>query len=296
MAALHDEPIINFEDVNDKLDGTDFGQLVFDTCTRQLPAFDIHSMQVFTGIGYVFTQAKDVLPFIMVDGPYHERYNRDPPNGPKIKMYLGKYLLEEYFATKEFIKYPPCKHVVICDWNKHSIQMILDILKAAPRAFEGQTITVVHGDILNASTLDVIRGISDTQRTPISAVYVTNIVNNFTPELIDLFRPISASDVVLICDTMDMSHTQLQFHTRASSAAKIKLTEASDQTAPYIATSARQNGMPNADSTSKVYVSPSARTYRKSSKSRSKSRGKSSGNSRSRSRDKIGGFTKRYRR
>jgi hypothetical protein len=219
MAALNsvlDAPVIDFVDIEPELNGSDFGQLVFDTCTRQLPRFDTRSMQVFTGIGYVCTQARDYLDVTLEKGPYHEVYNPDPPNGPKKKMYLGKYAFEDYFATKEFIKYPKCKHVVICDWNKRSIQMILDILEAAPRAFEGQTITVVHGDILKESTLEVIRRISDKQRTPISAVYVTNIVNKFTPELIDLFRPISASDVVLICDTMDRSHTQLQFHTRAS--------------------------------------------------------------------------------
>lgn len=266
MAALHDAPVIQFVDIDPTLNGSDYGQHVFDRYTQKLPAFDTHSMQVFTGIGYVFTQAKDVLPFDMVEGSYHEIYNPDPAHGPKQKLYMGKYALEDYFATKdpsatkEFTKYPTCKHVIICDWNKRSIQMILDILEAAPRAFTGQTITVVHGNILLETTIATLREISETQRIPISAVYLTNIVNGFTPELINLFKPISASDVVLICDDMgDEMHTQLQFHTHPRGRSEFRKPRSGSR------------------------------------KPRSGSR-KSRSGSRSRSRDKAGGFTKRYRR
>lgn len=200
-------------DVDPSLNGSDYGQLVFDEYTKKLPLFDTDSMQVFTGIGYVFTQAREFLPFDMVPGNYHEIYNPDPPNGPKTKLYIGKYAFENYFATKDFSKYPPCNNIIICDWNQHSIQMIIDILKTAPQAFEGKRITVVHGDILKPSTIDVFRDISKKMQIPISAVYVTNIVNN-VDTLLPLFRNISPSDVTLICDTMDKDKTQLVVHTK----------------------------------------------------------------------------------
>lgn len=207
---------MEFIDVDPSLNGSDYGQLVFDEYTQRLPRFDPRSMQVFTGIGYVFTQARQYLPFDMVPGTYHELYNPDPLHGPKTKLYLGKYAFENYFSTKEFTPYPPCNNIIICDWNQQSIQMILDILEAAPQAFIGKRITVVHGNILEPQTINVFRDISVKMQIPISAVYFTNIVNEFTPELVELFRPISPFDVTLICDMMDREKTQRMVHTMSS--------------------------------------------------------------------------------
>lgn len=201
-------------DVDPTLNGPDFGQLVFDVYTKQLPRFDVESIQVFTGIGYVFTQAKDFLPYDMVPGTYHAQYNPDPTVGPKKKLYLGEYAFEDYFATKEFTPYPPCNNIIICDWNLNSINMILKILHAVPHVFQGKRITVVHGNILEHNTIETLRYISVKMQRPISAVYVTNIVNDANL-LLPLFRDISPFDATLICDTMNRTNIQHVVHTRA---------------------------------------------------------------------------------
>ena len=66
-----------FYDLQPELNGTDYGQYLFDSSTEQL-SFDCDGVKVYTGIGYVFTQAREHLPFSMVPGTYHEDYNPDP--------------------------------------------------------------------------------------------------------------------------------------------------------------------------------------------------------------------------
>lgn len=202
--------IMNFIDLNSELHGTDKGQVIFDSLTKRL-SFPPGGVKVFTGIGYVFTQARDYLPFSMVPGTKHELYNPDPETGKKRKLYLDKYDFDSYFATKEFKKYPDCDHIIICDWNRSSIEMILAILEGAPEAFRGKQITVIHGDITAKETIDKMKEIADGYEQNINTIYFTNIFNDFNEEIISLYRRLSKKDILLICDHANLQHVA---HTR----------------------------------------------------------------------------------
>jgi hypothetical protein len=142
----------------------------------------------------------------MVPGTYHELYNPDPETGPKRKLYLDKYDFESYFSTKTFTKYPDCDHIIICDWNQSSIKMILDIVEGAPEAFKGKQITVIHGDITAEETIHTMKAVADGYGQNITTIYFTNIFNDFEPEIISLYRPLSTKDILLICDHGDKQH------------------------------------------------------------------------------------------
>jgi hypothetical protein len=81
--------------------------------------------------------------------------------------------------------------------------MIMDIIESVPDVFAGKKITIVHGDIKNPTTIRTMREISEKDyRLPITGIYVTNIVDTFTPEDIALFSELSSENVQLRCDTM----------------------------------------------------------------------------------------------
>jgi len=207
--------LFNYVDINPELDGSDLGQYVFDKNTQNLSQmFSCEGVKVFTGIGYVVTQAIEHLPSELVPGTYHEEYNPNPETGPKKKVYIGKYDLDSYFSSKEFTKYPDCSHIIIVDWNKKSIQIMMDVIKAVPHVFAGKQITFVHGDIKSPITIRTMREISEQDyKMPITGMYVTNIVNTFTPEDIELFSGLSSENVQLRCDVMNNQYEQLIVNT-----------------------------------------------------------------------------------
>jgi hypothetical protein len=209
---------MNFIDLNPELDGTHKGQTIFSDLTKRL-SFTSEGVKVFTGIGYVFTQARDHLPFTMVPGSYHTKYNPHPETGPLRKLYLGNYDFDSYFSTKEFTKYPDCSHIIICDWNRSSIEMILAILHGAPDVFRDKKITVIHGDITATETIRTMKEVADSYEEDITTIYFTNIFNDFDPEIISLYRPLSKKDILLICDHGDL---QLEANTRKSGGRKTK--------------------------------------------------------------------------
>ena len=196
--------LFKYVDTDPTLNGTDLGQIVFDKNTQLLSQmFSCEGVKVFTGIGYVVTQSIEYLPSQLVLGTYHPEYNPDPATGPKKKLYIGKYKLDDYFSGREFTKYPDCPHIIIVDWNKKAIQMIMDIIESVPDVFAGKQITIVHGDIKNPTTIRTMREIAEKDyRLPITGIYVTNIVDTFTPEDIALFSELSSENVQLRCDTM----------------------------------------------------------------------------------------------
>jgi hypothetical protein len=155
----------------------------------------------------------------MVPGTYHELYNPDPETGPKRKLYLDKYDFESYFSTKEFTKYPDCSHIIICDWNRSSIEMILAILHGALDVFRDKKITVIHGDITATETIRTMKEVADSYGEDITTIYFTNIFNDFDPEIISLYRPLSKKDILLICDHGDL---KLEANTRKSGGRKTK--------------------------------------------------------------------------
>ena len=208
---------MNFIDLHPELDGTDYGQIVFNRSTEKL-SFTCEGVKVFTGIGYVFTQAREHLPFSMVPGTYHELYNPDPETGPKRKLYLDKYDFESYFSSKTFTKYPDCDHIIICDWNRKTIDMILAILHGAPEVFRDKKITVIHGDIKSPETIHLMRQLAEEDGKNITTVYFTNIFNVFEREDVQLYKSLSKSDVLLICD--DMDGTQITAHTNTGGKTK----------------------------------------------------------------------------
>lgn len=209
---------MNFIDLNPELNGTDKSQAIFSSLTERL-SFTCEGVKVFTGIGYVFTQARDHLPFSMVNGSYHAEYNPDPEIGPKRKLYLDQYDFESYFSTKTFTKYPDCDHIIICDWNRSSIKMILAILEGAPEAFRGKQITVIHGDITAPETIRTMKEVADGYGQNITTIYFTNIFNDFEHETISLYRKLSKEDILLICDHGDKQH---EAHTRSDKHASHK--------------------------------------------------------------------------
>ncbi len=192
---------IDIYDLNPMLNGGNLGQIVFDTYTKQLK-FAKDGIKVFTGIGYVVSQAIDVLPFVMKEGSYHPIYNTDPATGDKKKLYLGKYNLDSYFSTKEYVKYPDCNHIIIFDWNMEAIQMITDILMAVPDVFRDKRISIIHGDIKSQDTINKMLEISREYGLPINTIYFTNIFNSFEPEHVQFYKQLSSSNITLICDPM----------------------------------------------------------------------------------------------
>jgi hypothetical protein len=196
--------LFKYVDSDPTLNGEDLGQIVFDKNTQLLSQmFSCEGVKVFTGIGYVVTQSIQHLPSELVPGTYHPDYNPNPATGPKKKVYIGKYKLDDYFSGREFIKYPDCTHIIIVDWNKQAIQMIMDIIEAVPDVFADKQITIVHGDIKNPTTIRTMREIAERDyKLPITGIYVTNIVDTFTPEDIALFSELSSENVQLRCDTM----------------------------------------------------------------------------------------------
>jgi hypothetical protein len=207
--------LFKYVDIDPELDGSDYGQYVFDKNTQKLSQmFSCDGVKVFTGIGYVVTQAIEYIPYKLVAGTYHEDYNPDPERGPKKKVYIGKYDLDNYFSSKEFTKYPDCDHIIIMDWNKKAIQMMMDIILAVPQVFEGKQITFVHGDIKSPITIRTMREISEQDyKLPITSIYLTNIMNTFTPEDIELFSGLSSGNVQLRCDIMNNQYDQLVVNT-----------------------------------------------------------------------------------
>jgi hypothetical protein len=205
----------NYVDIAPELDGSDYGQYVFDKNTQKLShLFSCDGVKVYTGIGYVVTQAIKDLPFELVAGTYHKDYNPDPETGPKKKVYIGKYELDKYFSTKEFTKYPDCNHIIITDWNKKAIQMMMDIIVTVPHMFEGKQITIVHGNIKSPISIRTMREIAERDyKLPITSIYVTNIVNTFIAEDIELFAGLSSVNVQLRCDTMNPQYDQLIVNT-----------------------------------------------------------------------------------
>jgi hypothetical protein len=198
------DKLFNYIDIDPSLNGSDLGQIVFDKNTQLLSKmFSCEGVKVYTGIGYVVTQAIQYLPSELVPGTYHEEYNRDPATGPKKKVYIGKYNLDDYFSSKEFTKYPDCTHIIIVDWNKKAIQILMDIIEAVPDVFESKKITIVHGDIKSKRTIRTLSEIAERDyKLPITGMYVTNIVDTFTPKDIALFSELSSENVQLRCDTM----------------------------------------------------------------------------------------------
>ena len=196
--------LFKYVDIDPSLNGSDLGQIVFDKNTQMLSqVFSCEGVKIFTGIGYVVTQAIEHLPSELVPGTYHPEYNPNPATGPKKKIYIGKYKLDDYFSSREFTKYPDCTHIIIVDWNKKSIQMIMDIIESVPHIFAGKHITIVHGDIKSPITIRIMREIAERDYSlPITGIYVTNIVDTFTPEDIALFSELSSGNVQLRCDTM----------------------------------------------------------------------------------------------
>jgi hypothetical protein len=198
MADFH------YIEVDSRLNGPDFGQIIFDTYTSQLPAFDVEHTQIFTGIGYVFTQARDSLPFVEVRGTYHPEYNPHPEKSSAIrKLYLSSYDFDIHFPQKRFVKYPECKNIIICDWNQESCKQIQAIIHAAPDAFRGKRIFLVHCNIRDPASIDVIRRtVEEYGLPPIDTIYFTNIFNRFTPEDIALYQGLSDSNINLLCDPL----------------------------------------------------------------------------------------------
>jgi hypothetical protein len=195
--------LFKYVDIDPSLNGSDLGQIVFDKNTQNLSQmFSCEGVKVFTGIGYIVTQSIKHLPSELVAGTYHEDYNPNPETGPKKKVYLGKYNLDSYFSSKEFIKYPDCNHIIIVDWNKEAIQIMMDVIEAVPHIFTGKQITFVHGDIKSPTTIRIMREIAKDYKLPITGIYLTNIVDTFTSEDIALFSELSSENVQLRCDTM----------------------------------------------------------------------------------------------
>ena len=207
--------LFKYVDIDPQLDGSDYGQLVFDKNTKKVSQmFSSEGVKVFTGIGYIVTQAIDHLPSELVAGTFHEEYNPDPENGPKKKVYIGKYKLDDYFPIKEFTKYPYCTHIIIIDWNKKAIRMMMDIIEAVPDVFAGKQIIFVHGDIKSPITIRTMREIAEQEyELPITEMYVTNIMTSFTPEDIELFSGLSSENVQLRCDTLNEQYDQLIVNT-----------------------------------------------------------------------------------
>ena len=119
---------------------------------------------------------------------------------------------------KTFTKYPDCDHIIICDWNRKTIDMILAILHGAPEVFRDKKITVIHGDIKSPETIHLMRQLAEEDGKNITTVYFTNIFNVFEREDVQLYKSLSKSDVLLICD--DMDGTQITAHTNTGGKTK----------------------------------------------------------------------------
>lgn len=195
-------PWYKYIDLDESLNGDNKGQIVFSKNTARLN-FGCTGTKVFTGIGYVVTQAKDQIDekSKLRPGPL-EKYNPHPETGPKLSYFLDKHVIAEYFDDTLFTKYPNCKDIIICDWNKESINLIRDVLDACPNSFSSKNITVIHADITNPCTIAAMKQISENAGQPINTVYFTNIHNSFTPNLLSLYSGLSDYRVDLFCDEM----------------------------------------------------------------------------------------------